>query len=266
MGNVIGKIPDFTSDDSVSKPENRNEEVVEEVKEAGVEETSEPEKETTPTEPPAVEKPLEPETAKPDDGIQNTEKAILGLRDEREKLLKEIVELKGKRREIKQEALIKVQEKIDDLKDVSPDDVNLINKVLQAKGYVTKEETDKMFYDSVKNETLNKFLEKYPEYKPENDSNDIHWGALQRELGYYRMPEDPHKIIEVLEKAHKLIAGSVSVDRSVSVKKRQIEVASVGSGGTQRSSSVKNLDSHKRLMLEQGGWSKEEIDRIEKGL
>ena len=149
--------------------------------------------------------------------------------------------------------------------DVHPDDVTLIDKVLRAKGFVTRADTDKMFYDSVKKETLNKFLDKYREYRSENDPNDNHWNALQHELGYYRMPDDPHKIVEILERAHRAIAPA-TVDHQVPAKKRQIEVASVGSGGTQRSSSIKTLDPHKRAMLEHGGFSKEDIYSIEKNL
>jgi len=40
----------------------------------------------------------------------------------------------------------------------------------------------------------------------------------------------------------------------------------MGSGGVQRSSSHKSLDSHKRNILEAGGWSEEEIKKIEQNL
>lgn len=260
---IIGKIPEFTTEDS--QPVQKGQE---EVKEAVTEEVAKNEKETQ-SEPPAEVTP--PASGGDDGGMdkKELEKALVGLKNEREKLLREVVELKGKRREIKQDELIKVQDKIEELNDVNPDDVNLISRVLRSKGYMTKAEAGKMFYDSVKNDTLTKFLEKYPEYKSENDPNDIHWGALQRELSYFRMPDDPHKIIDVLEKAHKTSSSfspPLPTERNVTAKKRQIEVASVGTGGTQKSSSARTLDPTKRAMLEHGGFSKEDIETIEKNL
>lgn len=259
-GPIVGKIPEFTTNEGE-----------EEVKEIGVEEAPEEVKET-PAELPAVEKPAIEETkesSKSDDtGNKQTdlEKAVQGLQDDRVKLLKEIQDLRGQKREIKQEELNKVQEKIDELKDLHPEDIQIVDRILRSKGYLRKDEVSKMFYDSVKNEELNKFLNKYPEYKPENDSNDINWNFLQRELGYYRMPDDPHLVSEVLERAHRAIQ-KISSDRDLSIKKRQVEVASVGSGGSQRSSSPKvSLDAHKRSILERGGWSEEEIKRIENKL
>ena len=177
------------------------------------------------------------------------------------KLLKEISELRGQRRELKQDQLTVVSKEIEELKDVHPDDAAIVEKVLRAKGYIRKDEAHQMFYDTVKQEELNKFLSKYPEYKPENDQNDLNWSALQRELGLYKMPGDPHQIGEILERAHKAVARPA--DPASQARKRQIEIASVGGGGMQRSSSTKkSLDPRYRQELERGGWSEEEIKRI----
>ena len=266
MANKIGSIPEFTSDEGV----------IEEVKQA-----TQVEEKVTPAAPPAAaqakaeaEKPLEElheGDLKQDDGKEaELQRAVKGLQDEREKLLREVTDLRGKKREIKQEELIKVQEqlqvKVDELGDVNPDDVKVIDRVLRAKGFVTKEEASKMFYESVKQDVVNKFTDEFPEYKPENDPNDIRWNALQRELADYRMPTNPHDISRLLKKAHKGIASPVERSKSVPAQRRQIEVAGVGSGGTQRSSSVKTLDPYRRMQLEQGGFTKEDIDSIEKRL
>ena len=253
-------VPEFTTDETVAGAE--------EVKEAPVQET-EAEKET-PSDLPAEsetvvsdEKPAEPARAEVRDDSKGLEVQVRGLQDERVKLLKEIQDLRGQRREIKREELTKVDQKIDDLKDVNPEDISLIDKVLRSKGYLTKEESQKMFYESVKQEELNKFLDKYPEYKPENDPHDVNWNTLQRELGFYRLPDDPKRIGEVLLRAHRGIA-KVPTDRTVEVRKQQVKTASVGSGGSaQRSSSQKTLDPEKRHMLLRGGWSEEEIKKIE---
>lgn len=252
---IVGKIPEFTSDETVGEG---NEE---EVKEAAPEEEPPAEKET-PVEPPATNEP-----AQERDDTGETAKALQALQQEKVKLLQEISNLRGQRREIKQQELVNVESQIkNELEGVHPEDVSLVEKILRSKGYITKTEADTMFYNAVKQDSLTAFLEKYPEYKPENDPSDTNWSSLQRELGYYRMPDDPHKIQEVLERAHRAIARPPS-ERSVEVvKKRQIQVAGVGAQGIQRSSSKKSLDPERRTALERGGWSEEEIKKIEQNL
>ena len=262
MPNVIGKVPEFTEDEATQPSEVGTEEV----KEVAVEETVEEEKET-PTEPPAEEKPAEQTDNLPGGDIRDEkEKQIRGLKEEKQKLLQEIIVLRGQRREIKQEELVKVQKEIDELKDLNPEDVATFDRILKAKGYVTKGEANQMYYGAVKQQELDGFLSKYPEYKAENDTNDINWNALQRELKDYKWPDNPHDITRILEKAHRAISR-ISDDRSTEVKKRQVEVASVGGGGTQRSTPTRiSLDPDKRAALERGGWSEEEILKIENKL
>lgn len=254
---VVGKIPDFTTDEALAPEVAEGE--VEEEKQAEVDEASEEGKET-PAEPPADTKPAERGV---DTGV---DKELHGLKEERIKLLNEIQALRGQRREIRREEPLVVQKKDDDLDDLNPQDVSLVEKILQKKGYIKQEQAHQMFYDSVKQEELNKFLEKYPEYKTENDSNDLNWSALQREMSYYRMPDDPHKIGEVLARAHRAL--SKSSDRSsVAATKQRVKVASVGGGGSERSSSRGgNFKPDHRSILERGGWSEEEIRDLEKDL
>lgn len=247
---TIGKIPEFTEDETTDV-------VPEEVKEP------EPQaEEETETPVPPTEKPLaESEEESPELDIVN---AIKGLQEERVKLLREVTELKGQRRHIREEKSAVVQDKIDELKDLHPQDVEIIERVLKAKGLMTREEADKMFYEAVKDEELNKFLENYPEYKSENDPEDANWNALQRELAYYRMPDSPHKIADILERSHRNIVR-VPSDLNLPQKKRQVELASVGSGGTQRSApSSMKLAPEKRAMLK--GFTEEEIQEMEKRL
>lgn len=263
MANIMGKIPEFTQDDTHIEP---SEKELEGVKKAVTEKVTEEEKET-PSELPAEEKPAD-EEQKPqsvDTGV--LEGQVQRLQEERVKLLKDIQDLRGQRREIKKDELLKVDSKIDDLKDLHPDDITLIDRILRAKGYVSGQDVDQKLYNTVKDEMLTKFLEKYPEYKPENDPQDFNWSALQEELGFYRMPDNPRQIVEVLERAHRTIT-KVSSDRSISAKKRQLEVASAGAGNTQRSSSKQSstLSSRYKEELQRGGWSEEDIKEIEKSL
>ena len=252
-------VPEFTEDSPVSGME-----TVQPVKAVDEEPTAVEEK-VTPPEPPTEEKPADSEINKPELSVDTSglKNQLQGLQEERVKLIKEVQELRGQKREIKREELIKVE--VDELKDVHPDDVALIDKVLRQKGYLTKEESQKMFYENVKQDGLKEFLEKFPEYKPENDPHDVNWNTLQRELGFYRMPDDPHRVGEVLLRAHQGIQKTPS-DRTLEVKKQQVKTAGVGAGGVQKSSSRKTFDVEKRIMLDQGGFSSEDIARMESRL
>lgn len=250
MPNEIKAVPEFTQDEGTPAVE----EVAEEVKQDEV---------VPQPEPPADE---QPEVAEEVPQMEILAKQKAGLESEREKLLAEIKELRGQRREIKREELIQVNKQLEDLDDVNPDDIRLIDKVLRARGYLTKEEQGKMQYDAIKQEQLNAFLEQFPEYKPENDPNDINWNALQRELGYYRMPQDPYKVKEVLMRAHRSSSAPVQRD-TTAAKQHAVKTASVGSGGTQRQASRMNrLDETHRQELLRGGWTEEEIAKIESRL
>jgi len=269
--NKVGSIPDFTSDEGVQE-----ETKIEEVKEEATGEVAPEEKEITPAEPPAEsseeeQKPVPTEVVDVDTG--ELTKQLSGLKTEREKLLQEIQALRGSRRELKQQEVAKVDQAIaktaDELKDLHPDDVNLIDRVLRSKGYMTKEESSRMFYDAVKNEEVNRFLDKFPEYKPENDTNDLNWSALQRQIqSWYRMPDDPRAIGELLTKAHRDIVKAPSDRGTVEVKKQQLKVASSGSSGVQRSSPQKPVNPHLSGLLRthMQGWSEEEIKKLEQKL
>lgn len=243
---TIGAIPEFGSDESSTGP--ALEEVVESTPEAAPVEPS----------PEGPETPADPLPANVPDPL---EKQVTALATEREKLLNEIKSLRGQKREIKQDQINTVSQQIDDLKDVNPDDVSVIEKVLRSKGYVRQDEVQKMYYESAKNDSLEKFLDKYPEYKPENDPNDINWSALQRELGYYRMPDDPKKVIDVLERAHKTLVPA-KPDTTVQARRQQVAVAGHGSGGVQRSAPIqtgRGLSEAQKTELLRGGWTQEEI-------
>ena len=164
----------------------------EEVKQDSVEESKTEEKEMkTPSELPAEEKSAEenPEEDNPSEEIADGEvnklqQQLTGLTGEKSKLLGEIRELRNERRGLKGQDTfdVKQEQKVDELKDVHPEDIALIEKVNKAKGYTSKEEVELLLYDRVEQEQISSFLEKYPEYKPENDTSDTKWENLQQEV------------------------------------------------------------------------------------
>ena len=266
MPQSINMVPEFTQDSETQSPrqavDQSSTQSADSQPETAAQETE------TPSEPPAEEKPVDPTVVSEDTGVEQLQNAVQSLQEERVKILRELADLRGQRREIKQEQLTAVEQKLEDLKDVNPEDVAIIEKVIRSKGYVPKGEIDKMFYESVQKEELSRFLEKYPEYKPENDTKDLNWSSLQKELAFYRMPENPHLVAELLERAHKIVSGSrITSDRNITIQKRQVDLASKGGGGVQRSSSGgKTLTPDQRRAYEDGGWSEVEINKIEANL
>lgn len=264
---TINMVPEFTKDTPLDTP--KEQEVVgESPTEATESQPDEVEEEKeTPAEPPAEQQPAGHTSQ--DTGEDEREQAIQALKEERVKLLRDIADLRGQRREIKQEQIDKVTQQIDELKDIAPEDVAVIEKVLRSKGYVRQDEVKTMYYESIKTEELNRFLESHPEYKPENDPSDLNWSSLQKELGFYKMPDNPRLVGEVLLRAHRARTGSLlPSDRNIAIKKEQLKTASVGGGGVQRSSSKsgKTLTPDQRRVYEDGGWSEEEIRAIENKL
>ena len=274
--NKIGQIPDFTPDDG------GQEESQEEVKQDLGNGEPESLKKETSTEPPAeseeseqkpadrVKAPLDDNTSVIPEEVLNkaVTKATEGLRNEVVKLKRELATARGADRTTIQSKIEKTQEAIEDLKDVHPDDVNLIERVLRSKGYIKKEDSEKMYYETVKKEEINKFLDKFPEYKPENDPDDVNWNTLKTQLeSWYRMPSDPRLVSEVLLKAHRDIAKAPSDRVVVEAKKQQVKVASSGSSGIQRSSPQPNNPRLSSLLrTHMHGWSEEEIKNLEKKL
>lgn len=281
---VIGKIPDFTTDESVG-------EGIEEVKEPVVEETTEVKENTTEL-PAGDESQQTPGSAEGEStsGTEDTgteqpkaplvdeealakavERATKGLRDE-------IVDLKVKLRtaaqgdrKLIQTKIDTVQDKIDDLQDINPNDRELIKKVLKAEGYMTKQEAQQLSYQTAQNQILNTFLDKYPEYKPENDPDNTLWNKLLGEFSLYAAPKDPTQIATLLERSHKAIQKPEVVktsERNIPAQKRAVQVASAGAGGIQRSSSnvQRTFTAAERRAFEDGGWSEAEIQAMEKSL
>lgn len=250
---TVGTLPDFTEDSVVPAPE--------EVKPTEEESKVEEEKETPST--PLVEE--KPDSPKPVVDTGELEIKVDALQKEKVELLKQLQELRGVRRDLREQENKRVDSQLDELKDLHPEDVKLVEKILRNRGYMTKEEVGQMHYEAVKKEEITRFLDEFPEYKPENDPNDLNWQRLEREMAWYRKPDDARQLGTLLRKVHRSLVPSS--DRVAPIKQRQVQVASVGSGGAQRSSSkIKTLDSDRRAMLMRGGWSEEDIKKIEQRL
>lgn len=267
---VIGSIPEFTNDggepsEELKAPAFSAGEPLEEAPMGG--ETQE-ETETL-SEPPTENIPDEAVESQPVDNTGELKNELLteieGLRDARKELIYELKDLRGQKRELKEQELKAVDDKIDDLNDLNPDDVILIDRIIKAKGYVAKEEVDKRFFEEKKNAQIDKFFKEFPEYNETNDPDKKKFAPLLAKLSMFREPKTLDEFNEFLRLAHTSLSGNkVSSGRTAAIRQQQVKTAGVGAGGVQRPSSVEPFNAEKRAMFRAGGWSEEDIARMEK--
>lgn len=186
------------------------------------------------------------------------------------------------------ETTIPPEEETDDLSDVDPDTLKLLERFTKAKGLVPASELKNMTYAEAHKASEGAFFEAHPEYKPENDADDTLYLALKEELKNYSKPADPKKISELFEKAHREVARlypdkfKTQSSTEKKVEKKPVDgktkAASVrlknqglggGSGGSKGGGSKggadtakKELSSEQITALRDGGWSEDDIKRL----
>jgi hypothetical protein len=196
---------------------------------------------------------------------------VQGLRAEKDIILKEIIDLRGDRRLVKQEQLEKVETEITDAESkLHPEDLAILKspafvKALRDQGFVSRQELQK---DAQKQE-LDSFLEKYPEYKPENDPHDRNWNKLIEEYRRFNPVATRTEIRDNLERSRKLTSSTTpQSDRTaLEAKRTQLRSGSVGGSGktgspkssTQSVRSSNASDEDKIEALRRGGFSEDEI-------
>lgn len=178
-----------------------------------------------------------------------TKEEIDGLLSEKEKLSAQIVELRKERRGVKQgeqETPLFVPAN-EELEGVAPEDISLVEKILKAKGYVRKDEIQANSYKENVDIQTETWLEKHPEYKPENDPEDKKWNSLLSEYNLYKTPSDPKQIQKLLDKAHSSLnpRSVLPTKNPATIAAAKQKLAAKGSGGVGAKTSIKtkgNLD------------------------
>jgi len=207
--------------------------------------------------------------AEGEDDEEREAKAIEALKAQKQSLLKEIVQLRQDKRQAKEskpedDKPIMVQ---DDLKDVNPGDVDLIEKVLKAKGYIRKDEVTSLTVSQQIRQEHDRWLKEHPEYLPENDPNDEKWSMLKQEVEtYYRSPSSPEQMRRILDKAHSEISPKPTIPNkpksSVDAKKERLKAVSKASAGSAQSgkSATQRIDSSMKAYLH--GFDDGELDEL----
>lgn len=147
---------------------------------------------------------------------------------------------------------------------VTDEDVEAFRLLGAKAGYVSKDELTKLeqhTFQEKEQEALDKFYQKYPEYDPKNDTDDINFSSLKEALGIYKLPPDPKKWMPFLEKAHKDITPSNEIEKGRSLEKAQALIREQNRLGNSAGASAPKS---KKLTPEQQA-AKAEFDKILKG-
>lgn len=121
-------------------------------------------------------------------------------------------------------------------------DVELFKQYAQKAGIPTREELQRIQqaqYKTMQDEELSAFLEKCPEYKPENDPANEKWTALIAELQGYKAPVNPKDWGKLLAKAHKVIAPDNTLETGKALGMAQARLSEQPQGGSGGASTPK---------------------------
>jgi hypothetical protein len=176
---------------------------------------------------------------------------------EREKALRfEVTRLKKERRDQERQAMLgnekppkqeediygKLREKYSDEEIKNSEE--LIDTIAKSKGYVRKDEA----YQNTANQVLDGFLDANPEYKAENDSDDLRWNAFKRNISDYNlMGKTASQLLSIYKKADRDVKIELGETSRKATDPRKIEtqkqkIHSVSHSGGNKTSSKKELD------------------------
>lgn len=95
-------------------------------------------------------------------------------------------------------------------------------------GFVRKDQLEQTTLQSQGQAYLDAFLEKHPEYLPENDKDNTLWARFQEEFKLYAKPQEPKDFQKVFDRIHREIFGvqPTSELKKVSAQQQKLKAAS----------------------------------------
>lgn len=157
------------------------------------------------------------------------------------------------------------------LEKYKPEDINTLKEVFDVMaedmGFVRQDQLGATTYQQKATEVLDEFLEKHPEYQPQNDKGNVLWDRFKQEYSIYKPTQNPKDLKRILEKVHKEVFGikPATAFNSNDAAKEKIRVAS-HSGNSRPAPSREGV---KRNVAPQGlrtdmlkGFSDEEIAEL----
>lgn len=148
-----------------------------------------------------------------------------------------------------------------------PEDLAALKDVLpvlaRQMGFVRKDELAGTTYADKAQTSLDGFLEKHPEYLPENDKDGTLWGAFKSEYGLYKQPSDPKDFQKIFERVHRDVFGIKPANglTKINAAREKASVAShAGASSTAKPAPTRQAKAPQGLRLDMlKGFSEEEL-------
>lgn len=118
-----------------------------------------------------------------------------------------------------------------------PAQLDLLRKAAKKIGLVPLDELKAQEEATTKQEIINAFVAKNPNYNKSNDPYDVNWESLLKELEVYNT-STPQLLKKALEKANQSLVGDGKAQLKAQAKAQTNSMASVGSGGGAASEDV----------------------------
>lgn len=125
------------------------------------------------------------------------------------------------------------------LSQYKPEEVQELEKVIGAMagklGLVRRDEVQQQTYQAQAESVLQQFLDEHPEYKAENDPDNLRWSQFREAYQMYKPPADPRQYARIFKTIHQSIFGIQSAEglKKTAAQREKIKVASHGQSARQ---------------------------------
>lgn len=151
-----------------------------------------------------------------------------------------------------------------------PKEIDALREVIPAlaeeMGFVRKDELSSNNFEEKSQDVLDTFLEKHPEYLPENDKDGSLWKAFGTEFSQYKTPTNPKDFARIFEKVHRDVLGikpAGALQTKVKAQQEKTKVASHSGTSPAAPASRKAVKATGGLRTDMlKGFSQEEIDEM----
>lgn len=145
----------------------------------------------------------------------------------------------------------------------------LFDAIADDMGFVRKDQLGAENYAEKAQGELNTFLDKHPEYSPENDKDGTLWNQFKTEYSLYKQPANPRDFQKIFNKIHGEIVGGAIKPKGdlnkIKAAQEKTKVASHDGGSPARSRpAVKNhVQSNEGVRFDMlKGFSDEELEDL----
>lgn len=262
-----GEVKEFT--DTVQVVPTNDEELVESEEEIETPDLSSEEKKEPEDEEPSKEKEKEEDSEVAEEQPKVEPKPVEGETPRERALRLEMTRIKGQLRNQRRDELFVKQPNntkndLDEIDGYDIDELKRFEEVATKLGFARRDEIIHQTTQDKLNDEFDSFIEKHPEYSPENDKDGVLWNQLKSEFELYIPPKDPRTLRKILNKVHNEIYGVQPAKNlsKINASQEKIKVAShTGASANKESKETikPNLSLRKDAMK---GFSEDELKEI----